>query len=65
MVDRCMICGDPIPEGRQVCPICEDRIKEGNQDDQRVVDPAGSVGRRNLWRSVCRALRSRKERSGQ
>lgn len=22
-VDRCIICGEIIPEGRQVCPICE------------------------------------------
>ena len=22
--NRCVICGDIIPEGRQVCPICED-----------------------------------------
>lgn len=22
-VDRCLICGDKIPEGRQVCPNCE------------------------------------------
>lgn len=24
MVDRCICCGDIIPEGRQVCPACED-----------------------------------------
>ena len=24
MVDRCAVCGDPVPEGRQICPICED-----------------------------------------
>lgn len=23
MSERCLICGDEIPEGRQVCPICE------------------------------------------
>lgn len=21
-VDRCVVCGNVIPEGRQVCPIC-------------------------------------------
>ena len=21
--ERCVICGEPIPEGRQVCPFCE------------------------------------------
>lgn len=23
MEERCVICGEPIPEGRQVCPNCE------------------------------------------
>ena len=23
MVDRCVMCGEIIPEGRQICPICE------------------------------------------
>ena len=23
MVDRCVCCGEVIPEGRHVCPICE------------------------------------------
>ena len=22
-VDRCVVCGEVIPEGRQACPICE------------------------------------------
>lgn len=25
-VDRCIICGEIIPEGRQVCPSCEAKI---------------------------------------
>ena len=25
-VDRCVICGDMVPEGRQVCFLCEGRI---------------------------------------
>lgn len=24
----CVMCGDPIPEGRQVCPICEDEVQQ-------------------------------------
>lgn len=24
-VDRCVCCGEPVPEGRQVCPICEEK----------------------------------------
>ena len=23
MVDRCVMCGEIIPEGRQICPLCE------------------------------------------
>ena len=26
--DRCVMCGEIIPEGRQVCPNCEARIME-------------------------------------
>ena len=22
MIDRCVLCGEPVPEGRQVCPVC-------------------------------------------
>lgn len=28
MCNRCVICGDPIPEDRQVCPICEDKAPQ-------------------------------------
>ena len=31
MEDRCVICGESIPEGRQVCPLCEK--KYGGDDD--------------------------------
>ena len=26
MTDRCVCCGEIIPEGRQVCPMCEEKI---------------------------------------
>ena len=26
--DRCVCCGEIIPEGRQVCPDCEDRAED-------------------------------------
>lgn len=48
MVDRCAMCGDPVPEGRQVCPICEDKIAEGKTDDQCVVADSGRVRRRRI-----------------
>jgi len=25
-VDRCVMCGDPVPEGRQVCQICSQTV---------------------------------------
>lgn len=25
MVDRCVICGDIIPEGSEVCPVCRNK----------------------------------------
>lgn len=28
MEDRCMFCGDIIPEGRQVCPTCEEFYRD-------------------------------------
>ena len=32
--DRCVCCGEIIPEGRQVCPQCEDGVeKDGEQAD--------------------------------
>lgn len=28
--EHCLLCGDPIPEGRQVCPKCEKEINNEN-----------------------------------
>lgn len=25
-VDRCVVCGEPVPEGRQICLNCEYRV---------------------------------------
>lgn len=27
MIDKCVICGDDVPEGRQICPKCENTYK--------------------------------------
>lgn len=29
MPERCVCCGEIIPEGRQVCPQCERRAEDG------------------------------------
>jgi len=28
MEDKCLFCGDVIPEGRQICPICNHEYSE-------------------------------------
>lgn len=33
MADRCVCCGEIIPEGRQVCPNCEKKAKERDAMD--------------------------------
>ena len=42
MGNICICCGDPIPEGRQVCPICEDRAEEAAHQQRRDTDEEGS-----------------------
>lgn len=33
-VEKCLMCGEDIPEGRQICPTCEERIiKEKEKTD--------------------------------
>lgn len=29
--ETCVICGEPVPEGRMVCPNCEKDIEEASQ----------------------------------
>ena len=33
MEEHCVICGEVIPEGRQVCPACEATVKEYGYPD--------------------------------
>lgn len=28
--NKCTCCGEPIPEGRQVCPACEEKANNAN-----------------------------------
>ena len=30
--NRCICCGDVIPEGRHVCPICEARAEDKREE---------------------------------
>ena len=37
MDNTCLVCGEIIPEGRQVCPSCEsDPIKPGYYNDSKI-----------------------------
>lgn len=36
MEDRCIMCGDIIPEGRMVCPNCESNIMQKTKDKSSV-----------------------------
>ena len=35
MENRCVCCGEIIPEGRQVCPYCEQIMREDEQNEKR------------------------------
>ena len=39
MDNRCVMCNEIIPSGRQVCWICEHKIMEGRYDD-RIIERA-------------------------
>lgn len=32
--ERCLLCGEPIPEGTQVCPVCMEKYTKGELDAQ-------------------------------
>lgn len=29
--EKCICCGEPVPEGRQICPACETQTKGGSR----------------------------------
>ena len=33
MADRCICCGEIIPEGRLVCPLCESKWEQADKVD--------------------------------
>lgn len=43
MEDRCIVCGEIIPEGRQVCPECE--FKHKISESLKVLDSIGTMYR--------------------
>ena len=49
MVDRCVCCGEIIPEGRMICIRCEN---ETSSNKYLYVLPARQFGKVNLMRRV-------------
>ena len=46
MEDRCVCCGEIIPEGRQVCPICEAGfVRQLSETFQAIKNPEYYRGR--------------------
>lgn len=37
MKDRCVCCGEIIPEGRMVCYMCEHSLDRKNEDERKMV----------------------------
>lgn len=55
MEERCIVCGEIIPEGRQICPQCE--MEEGGANRKSIVCPyCGSGSGYYMIERVHRAL---------
>ena len=53
LVDRCVCCGEIVPEGRQICLDCENKIDRGGRR---------TSGSRSVWRwihDICMVAGSR------
>ena len=44
--EYCVMCGDEIPEGRQVCPSCEILIKGGDKNENMARKSLGARWRK-------------------
>ena len=58
--EKCIFCGEPIPEGIQVCPLCEKNIvtavgeKEGYDGSKQIfaIRAFGNCSLRRMWIQV-------------
>ena len=55
--NRCVMCGEIIPEGRQVCLICERKANERQTDPDKKV--SSKVQRHGMESTECMASDSR------
>lgn len=74
MVDRCVACGEVIPEGLMVCPLCEAKVNQGSRQsgspllwrwvhDISVVVNRRFLRRRNVRRDARSPVCCREERT--
>lgn len=52
MEDRCVMCGEVIPEGRMVCPSCEKNILKQELDAAIVATNATTSICKKLFRNI-------------
>ncbi|MBO5184508.1 MAG: hypothetical protein J6D79_02085 [Clostridia bacterium] len=61
--ERCIMCGNEIPEGRQVCPKCEEAVFEG--DAAAANDCGGTKKSQKAKRSLFRLFKTDNSHSKQ
>lgn len=49
MSEKCVFCGNDIPEGRQVCPPCEGDVAKRLDDVIAHFDAVATMGRIEGW----------------
>ena len=49
MSEKCVFCGNDIPEGRQVCPPCEKGVDKRLDDVIAHFDAVATMGRIEGW----------------
>ncbi len=45
MEDHCLMCGEIIPEGRQVCPVCEGKYNGTDDSNSQAVFLSQKIGK--------------------
>ena len=61
MVDRCVVCGAIIPEGRHVCPMCLEKVTGVSFHDICMVVNPSIDGRSDDWCDTGRVVQRREE----
>ena len=40
-IETCVVCGKPVPEGRQVCPVCYASIQKEQENKKKTEKKKG------------------------